>query len=241
MFTGLAFASPDFYNQIMKKAFLYSFKHSLPIFISFAPVGIVYGILMQTNGYAWYWSGATSLAVFAGSLQYLMIDFFRDGTSYMTVAVMALLLNSRHIFYGIPFIEKWKDYGAAKWFLIFALPDEAFSLHISSEYDEKLIYIFNAFFVLIYWLIISILGGLLGSLIRFPTEGMDFALTALFIVIVLEQLKTSKSFVPALIAAISSILCLIVIGPDYFILPSLVITVTALMLMRKKLEVADED
>lgn len=110
----------------------------------------------------------------------------------MTVAVMALLLNSRHIFYGIPFIEKWKDYGAAKWFLIFALPDEAFSLHISSEYDEKLVYIFNAFYVLIYWLIISILGGLLGSLIRFPTEGMDFALTALFIVIVFGTAEDIK-------------------------------------------------
>ena len=91
----------------MKKAFQYSFRHSLPILISFIPVGIAYGILMQTSGLNWVWTGACSLFIFAGSLQFLAVSFFAGGVSLGTVAVMALLLNSRHIFYGIPFIEQW--------------------------------------------------------------------------------------------------------------------------------------
>lgn len=224
----------------MLKALKYSFRHALPIMISFIPVGIVYGILMQASGYSWLWSGGCSLFVFAGSLQYLMIEFFTGSASYVTVAVMALLLNSRHIFYGLPFLEKWKDYGPLKWLLVFMMTDEAFSLHISSDppegVDRKLVSFLEPLFTLVAWIAITVIGGLVGSLITFDTSGMDFALTALFIVIVLEQLKSSKSAVPALVAAGSSVLCLLVIGPAYFILPSLLLTVTALMLLRPGLE-----
>lgn len=229
----------------MKKAFVYSLKHSLPIFVSFVPVGLVYGILMCTAGYNWLWSGFCSIAVFAGSLQYLMIDFFTGNASYLTVAVMALLLNSRHIFYGLPFIEKWSGYGGWKGFLIYAFPDETFSLHVSNDFrdkeNEKWVFVFNAALVLFYWIFLSCLGGLVGSLISFPTAGMDFALTALFIVIVTGQLEASDSPVPAIVAAASSIVCLLVLGPAYFILPSLAVTVAVLMLLRGRLEATTDD
>ena len=117
-------------------AFRYSFKHSIPILIGFIPVGLAYGVLMQANGLNWLWTGASSILIFAGSLQFLAVSFFAGGVSLITVAIMALLLNSRHIFYGIPFIEKWKDYGPWKLFLIYALPDEAFSLHCSNDFDD---------------------------------------------------------------------------------------------------------
>ena len=120
----------------MKKAFQYSLRHSIPILISFIPVGLAYGILMQTSGYNWVWTGACSLFIFAGSLQFLAVSFFAGGVSLVTVTVMALLLNSRHIFYGIPFIEQWRQYGPRKLFLIYALPDEAFSLHCSNSFDD---------------------------------------------------------------------------------------------------------
>ena len=224
----------------MKKAFLYSLKHSIPIFVSFIPVGLVYGILMSTAGYSWVWSGFTSLAVFAGSLQYLMIDFFTGNTSYITVAVMALLLNSRHIFYGLPFLEKWEGYGRWKHFLIFAFPDEAFSLHVSNDFEdeanEKWVFVFNAALILAYWVFLSCVGGIIGSLITFPTDGMDFALTALIIVIVIGQLESSPTPVPALVALVSSLACLLILGPSYFILPSLAVTVAVLMLLRGRLE-----
>ena len=226
----------------MKKAFLYSLKHSIPIFISFIPVGLAYGVLMQSAGYNFMWSGACSLFVFAGSLQFLMVSFFAGGVSLFTVAIMALLLNSRHIFYGLPFIEKFRSFGKWKYFLIFALPDETFSLHCSHNFgedvDEKKAYIMTAALVLIYWVVLSILGALIGSLIPFDTTGIDFALTALFIIILLDQMKDAGSKLPAVIALVSSIICLAIIGPQNFILPSLVITVVLLIAFRGNLEPA---
>lgn len=226
----------------MKKAFQYSLRHSLPILISFIPVGIAYGILMQTSGLNWIWTGACSLFIFAGSLQFLAVSFFAGGISLLTVTVMALLLNSRHIFYGIPFIEQWKRYGPWKLFLIYALPDEAFSLHCSNTFDDgneehrKWTFIFDAMLILIYWVSLSVIGAAVGTLIPFDTAGIDFALTALFIVILMEQLKAEKgSKLPALIAAVSSVVCLLLLGPSGFILPSLMTTVVVLTVFRKRI------
>lgn len=224
----------------MKKAFIYSLKHSIPIFISFIPVGLAYGVLMQSAGYNFVWTGACSLFILAGSLQFLMVTFFAGGVSLITVAVMALLLNSRHIFYGLPFIEKFRSFGKWKYFLIFALPDETFSLHCSHNFDEdvdeKKAYVLTAALVLIYWVVLSVLGALIGSLITFDTTGIDFALTALFIIILLDQIKGAESPLPAVIALVSSIICLAIIGPQNFILPSLVITVVLLVAFRGRLE-----
>ena len=227
----------------MKKAFMYSLKHSLPIFISFVPVGLAYGILMQSAGFNWIWSGACSLFVFAGSLQFLAVSFFAGGVSFVTVIVMALLLNSRHIFYGIPFIEQWRKYGLWRLFLIYALPDETFSLHCSNDFDDgnpedkKWTQIFDAVLVLFYWVSLSVLGGLIGSFLKFDTSGIDFALTALFIVILINQMKNAENGrLPALIAAVSSAVCLVIFGADGFILPSLVITVALLFLLRSVIE-----
>ena len=226
----------------MKKAFLYSLKHSIPIFVSFVPVALAYGVLMESAGYNFVWTGACSLFVFAGSLQFLMVTFFAGGVSLFTVAIMALLLNSRHIFYGLPFIDKFRSFGSWKYFLIFALPDETFSLHCSHNFDEdvdeKQAYIFTAALVLVYWVVLSIIGGLIGSLIPFDTTGIDFALTALFIIILLDQIKDAGSKLPAVIALTSSIICLAIIGPQNFILPSLVITVVLLIAFRGRLEPA---
>ena len=226
----------------MKNAFQYSLKHSIPILVGFVPVGLAYGVLMQANGLNWLWTGASSILIFAGSLQFLAVSFFAGGVSLITVAVMALLLNSRHIFYGISFIEKWKDYGPGKLFLVYALTDEAFSLHCSNDFDDgdpghkKWTFFFDALLVLIYWVTLSVLGALIGSLIPFRTDGVDFAMTALFIVILLEQLKSAGGNVePAVIAAISSLTCLLLFGPSNFILPSLMITVFLLTLLRNKI------
>lgn len=227
----------------MKNAFRYSLKHSIPILISFIPVGLAYGILMQTSGLNWVWTGACSLFVFAGSLQFLAVSFFAGGVSLLSVMIMALLLNSRHIFYGIPFLEKWKNYGIWKLFLIYALPDEAFSLHCSNTFDDgnevnkRWTYVFDALLILLYWVSLSIIGALLGSLITFRTDGIDFALTALFIVILIEQLKAAEgSRLPAIIAGASSIVCLLIFGPGGFILPSLLITVVLLIVLRGRIE-----
>ena len=225
----------------MKAAFRYALRHSLPILISFIPVGLAYGILMRTAGLNWAWSGAFSIFVLAGSLQFLAVSFLAGGVSLVTVAVMALLLNSRHIFYGIPFIEQWRRYGPWRLFLIYSLADECFSLHCSNDFDDgderhkMWSYVFDAMLVVSYWIVLSVLGGLIGSLIRFDTAGIDFALTALFIVILLEQLRGADSALPALIAAVSSVVCLLLFGAANFILPSLTVTVALLFVFRRRI------
>lgn len=223
----------------MKATVKYAFKHSFPIFVGFLPVGLAYGVLMHSMGYNFVWTGACSLFVLAGSLQFLMVSFFAGGVSLVTVAVMALLLNSRHIFYGLPFIEKFREFGGWKYFLIYSLSDENFSLHCSHNFgedvNEKWAYVLTAAFVVLYWLVLSIFGSLVGLLIPFDTTGIDFALTALFITILLDMLKDAKTVLPAVIAFASSVLCLVIIGADNFILPSLIVTVAALALMRPML------
>ena len=227
-------------KNIIKNSFKYSLERSVPILIGFFPVGTVYGLMMSAAGYNFLWSAAASLFVYAGSLQMLMISFFRSDMSILTIAVTALLLNSRHMFYGLSFIEKFRSYGGWKWFLIYGMPDESYSLLCSyvprEGVEEKWVHIFSTGLIWLYWIAFSVLGGLVGQLITFDTTGIDFALTALFIVILLDQIKSTGMKLPALIGGVSSMLCIIILGRDNFLLPSLAVTVLVLLLLRNKLE-----
>ena len=224
----------------MKKTFLFSLKQSLPIFIAFIPVGLAYGVLMQNAGYNVLWVGLTSLCIDAGSLQFLMVNFFTDSVPLVTVAIMALLVNSRHIFYGLPFIEQFHSYGPWRYFITYYLTDETFSLHCARKseegVDEKWACIFTTIQVVLYWLVLSMLGTWIGSLIPIDMTGVDFALTALFVVIVVDQLRGADNRLPAAVAVLSSVLCLAIFGPDSFILPSLAVTVAALVVLRRVIE-----
>lgn len=227
-------------KNIIKNSFKYSLERSVPILIGFFPVGTVYGLMMSAAGYNFLWSAAASLFVYAGSLQMLMISFFQSDMSILTIAVTALLLNSRHMFYGLSFIEKFRSYGGWKWFLIYGMPDESYSLLCSyvprEGVEEKWVHIFSTGLIWLYWIAFSVLGGLVGKLITFDTTGIDFALTALFIVILLDQIKSTGMKLPALIGGVSSVLCIIILGRDNFLLPSLAVTVLVLLLLRNKLE-----
>ena len=227
-------------KNIIKNSFKYSLERSVPILIGFFPVGTMYGLMMSAAGYNFLWSAAASLFVYAGSLQMLMISFFQSDMSILTIAVTALLLNSRHMFYGLSFIEKFRSYGGWKWFLIYGMPDESYSLLCSyvprEGVEEKWVHIFSTGLIWLYWIAFSVLGGLVGQLITFDTTGIDFALTALFIVILLDQIKSTGMKLPALIGGVSSVLCIIILGRDNFLLPSLAVTVLVLLLLRNKLE-----
>ena len=224
----------------MKKTFVFAFRRSLPILISFFPVGLAYGLLMQNAGYNFLWTGACSLFVLAGSLQFLMVSFFAEGTPLATVAVMSLLLNSRHVFYGLSFVEKFRSFGPWRWFLIYSLCDENYSLHCAYRPEEGVIekwaYVLTAALVTFYWLVLSMLGTLIGNLITCDTTGIDFALTALFVVILLDQLRDAGTKLPAGIALLSSGVCILLFGAANFILPSLLLTVAALTVLRPRLE-----
>lgn len=229
----------------MKKPFFIALKRTLPIMAGFLPLGMAYGILMAQAGYNFLWSGFIGITVLAGSLQFLMIDFFAGGLPLVTIIIMALLLNSRHIFYGLPFIEKFKKYGPWKYWMIYTLADENFSLLCSCKTEEgvseKTVNIISSSLVALYWILFSMLGGLIGNLIPFDTTGLDFALTALFVVILLDQLRGAPTRIPAGIALLSGVGCILVFGPNNFILPSLIATVTALLVLKPKLEQTMEE
>ena len=227
-----------------KNSFRYSLERSIPIMVGYFPVGVAYGILMENAGYGFEWSLLSSLFVYAGSLQMLMVSFLANNIPIFTVMITALLLNSRHLFYGISFIEKFKDYGFWKYFLIFTLSDENYSLLCSykekEEVEEKWVHIFSACLIWIYWILFSGLGGLVGRLITFDTTGIDFALTALFVVILIEQIKGSKSKIPGVTAIASSIVWILIAGADHFLLPSLVTTVSVLLFMKPNITIIEE-
>ena len=227
-----------------KKSFQYSLRRTVPILVGFFPVGVAYGILMANLGYNFIWSALSSLVVYAGSLQMLMVSFLMNNVPILTVVIMSLLLNSRHIFYGISFIEKFKTYGFWKYLLIYGMSDENYSLLCSYRekegVNEKQVHVFSAILIWFYWILFSALGGLIGALITFDTTGIDFALTALFVVILIEQLKGATSKLPGIIGGVSSVIWLLVLGADHFLLPSLISTVAVLICLKKRIPLDKE-
>jgi 4-azaleucine resistance transporter AzlC len=207
--------------------------------VGYFPVGIAYGILMAELGYDFAWSALTSLFVYAGSLQMLMVSFLLNNVPILTVAITALLLNSRHIFYGVSFIEKFKSYGFWRFFLIYGMSDENYSLLCSYKeedgVEEKWVHIFSAAMIWSYWILFSGLGALIGKMIPFDTTGIDFSLTALFVAILIEQLKSATSKLPGVIGAVSSVLWILIVGTEQFLLPSLLTTVVILICFKKRL------
>lgn len=221
----------------MKQSFIYSLKRTLPIAIGYFPVGIAYGLLMHNIGYNFIWSAFSSLFIYAGSLQMLMVEFFANDLSLFTVAVTTLLLNSRHIFYGLSFVEKFRSYGFWKYFLIYGMSDENYSLLCSYKdkdgVSEKWVHVFSCALIWFYWILFSALGGLLGQLVTFNTTGIDFALTALFTVILIDRLKQEKSPLPFAISLLSSLIWIFIAGRDGFLLPSLITSAVLLLIFRK--------
>lgn len=232
-------------DTAMKETFVDSFRRSLPVLFGFLPLGIAYGILMQEIGYHAGWVALCSSTVFAGSLQFLMVSFFKGGFSILTIILLSLSLNSRHIFYGLSFIERFRKYGFARWFLIFSLADENYSLHCSytpkKGIHEKAAHVITSAFVLFYWIMFSVLGALVGNLITFDTTGLDFALTALFTTILIDQIRSSKKAYPALFALVSSVGSILAFGKDNFILPSLILSVALLFLFQKQTQPIEQE
>jgi len=222
------------------KALKAAFPHTIPVLTGFTFIGIAYGILMNSKGYGFGWSALFSLIVFAGSSQYVAITFLISVFNPVYALLMALMINARYLFYGISLLEKYKDTGRLKPFLIFGLCDETFSIVYSTvppkDVDKNWFMFFITLLNYIYWALGSAAGGLLGSIISFNTKGLDFVLTALFVIIFMEQWKSQKEHRPAVIGVLCSVICLIVFGPDNFIIPSMIAILAALAMLRKELK-----
>ena len=217
-----------------KRAFVYT----LPVMFGYVFLGIAFGILMAQSSYGVWWSLAASLFIYAGSMQFLMVQLLGAGAGLGLAAAMTLLLNSRHLFYGLSFIEKFRALGKARHYLIFSLTDETYSVFCSLAEGDCTPGLMTKIALMdqFWWVLGSVLGGILGAHLPFDTTGIDFSMTALFVVIFIEQWLSAKSRLPAIIGLISSLVFLLLLGPDRFILPSLIVTVALLLGARRPIE-----
>ena len=210
---------------------------TLPVMTGYLFLGFGFGILMYQNGYGLVWSAAMSLFIYAGSLQYVTVSLLAGGASLLTVAMTSLLVNARHLFYGISMVEAYKGTGKKKPYLIFALTDETYSLVSAAQVPDGVsrqhYWLFVSLFDHIYWVGGTVLGALAGSVLPINLEGIEFVLTALFVTIFVEQWLSTKDHRPALIGAASTLLCLILFGKDLFLVPSMVIIAATMPMLKK--------
>lgn len=210
-------------TKIVKRTFV----DTLPILAGYLVLGFGFGFIMKSNGYGALTTLAMSVCIYAGSMQYVAIGLLTGGASLLTVALTTLMVNVRHLFYGISMIEKYRNAGRIKPYLIFALTDETYSLVCGekldiTENDKKKYYFFVSLFNHIYWIIGTLLGTVIGDIVRFNSEGIEFALTALFITIFIEQWLSVKQHIPAIVGVCISAISLIVFGKDFFLIPAMV-------------------
>ena len=223
----------------MKKWIQKAFIDTLPVLTGYIVLGIGFGILMKTNGYEIWHAFAMSLLIYAGSMQYVAIGLMAGGASLLTIALTTLMVNARHLFYGISMLNKYKNIGPCKPYLIFALTDETYSLVCQDQpslnaKETSIYYRLVSLLNHCYWVTGSVIGAILGAVIPFNSEGIDFALTALFLTVFLEQWLTNKKHTPALIGVGASVLCLILFGSDKFLIPTMLIIALALSLYKDK-------
>ena len=224
-------------TRIVKKAF----TDTIPVMTGYLALGMGMGIILTTQGYEWFWAPIMAVTIFAGSMQYVAVDLLVSGAGIVTVALTTLMVNARHLFYGISLVDKYKDLGKEKLYLIFGLTDETYSLVCSTSdsiavEDRKLYFGLVTLMDHCYWICGCTLGAVLGSVITFNTEGIDFVLTALFISIVVEQWLSTDKHSPALTGFAASAACLLIFGADKFLIPAMLTIMAALLLMERRAE-----
>lgn len=224
----------------MKSLVKRSFLDTLPVMAGYLFLGTGFGMLLHSKGYGILWAVAMSIFIYAGSMQYLAVDLLSGGASLIAAAITTLMVNARHLFYGISMIDKYKGCGWRKPYLIFALTDETYSLNCGGApedvSDSKTYFFLVSLFNQCYWVTGSMLGVLVGSILPVSTEGIDFALTALFVTVFVEQWKSTGDHIPAMIGVLSSVLCLLLFGAGNFLIPAMVLITIALTLYRHRNE-----
>ena len=221
-------------SQTIKKAFY----KSLPVMAGYIVLGIGFGILLRNAGYGTLWSFAMSLLIFAGSMQYVGVGLISGGASVITTILTTVMVNARHLFYSISMIERYKDAGRYKPYMIFALTDEPYSLlcdgSVPEGCDPSRYRFFVSLFNHCYWVAGCVTGSILGSVLPFSTAGIEFSMTALFIASFTEQWLSSKDHIPALCGLFSSLFCLLLFGSEAFLIPSMLLITFVLTLLRKR-------
>ena len=216
-----------------------AFPHTVPVLTGFLVLGIAYGMLMQSKGYGAPWALLMSGVAYCGSMQFAAISLLTSAFDPLGAFVMSLLVNARHLFYGVSLLEKYRGIGSAKPVLIYLLCDETFSIISSVEPPEGVrpenFYLAISVLDYLYWVGGTLLGSLAGQFIRFDTTGLDFALTGLFVVLFIEQVSNPKNRASGVVGLGCSVAALALFGADRLVIPAMILVLAALLIGRKKL------
>lgn len=223
----------------MKRTFKTAFVDTLPVMTGYMVLGFGFGVVMSANGFSPLFTAAMSLFLFAGSMQYAAIPLLTAATPLLTLALTTLMVNARHLFYGVSMLEKYRESGRRKPYLIFALTDETYSLVCRdkeglSAAQRQDYYLFVSLLDQLWWVLGSVLGAAAGTLVSFNSEGVDFALTALFITVFAEQWLSGKKHTGALVGLAASLTCLVLFGSDKFLIPAMVLIAAVLTLKKEE-------
>lgn len=216
-----------------------AFPHTVPVLTGYLVLGMAYGVLMQAKGYGAIWAFLMSAVAFCGSMQFVAITLLTGAFDPVGAFLMSLMVNARHLFYGVSMLGKYRGMGWAKVPLVYTLSDETFSIVSSVEPPEGVrvrdFYLAVSVLDYIYWVGGSVLGALAGKFIRFDTTGLDFALTGLFVVLFIEQVKNPENRRSGVIGMACTVAALAVFGADKLVIPAMILVLVVLLLGRKKL------
>lgn len=230
------------YKGIRRKALAAAFPHTIPILTGFLFLGLAYGIYMNVSGFSFWYPFLMSMTIFGGSLEFVAVSMLLGTFAPIQTLILTLMIQARHLFYGIAMLDKFKGMGWKRFYLIFGMCDESFSINYTAKVPEGVDKGWFMFFVTLlnqlYWVTGATLGGVLGSYLNFNTEGLDFVMTAMFVVIFLEQWLKEKKHYTAYIGLAAAVLCLILFGTDSFMIPTMVSILVLLTAFRKPIEKA---
>ena len=219
----------------MRACITRALRDTLPVMTGYVVLGLGFGILMASKGYNAFLVLSEGILIYSGTMQFVLADMLSGGVSLGACALTALMVSARHVFYGVSMVERYRDiHGFRKFYMIYSLTDETYSLVCESDDSDYcfLVSLFNH----AYWLIGTLAGSLAGQFLRFDSRGIDFALTALFVSICVEQWLNSENHIPALTGLISSVLCLVIFGADNFLIPAMIAITCSLFAFRGKIE-----
>lgn len=223
-----------------RKAFRAALPHTIPICIGFLFLGASYGFLMRSQGFSFLYPMLMSFFIFAGSMEFVTVNLLLSAFNPLYAFVLTLMVNARHLFYGISMLERYRNTGWKKFYLIFGMCDESFTINCAVDPPEDVDRGWFMFFVnmlnQIYWVTGATTGALLGYVIHFNTKGIEFVMTALFIVMFLDQWEKNRDHRPALIGVGSSVACLLLFGSQSFLLPAMALIILCFTLGRKRME-----
>lgn len=228
-----------------KEALKAAFPHTLPIMAGFIFLGLTYGLYMHELGFGFVYPMLMAMFIYGGSLEFVAATMLLSGFAPVQTLIMALIIQARHIFYGLAMLDKYKNMGPKKFYLIFGLCDETFSINSSAEIPEGVdkgqfmfcVTLLNQ----IYWVVSAALGGLFGNIIPIGLDGLDFVMTAMFTVIFLDGFLKEKKHYSSVIGVLSSAVCLLLFGSDNFMIPSMLCILLLLTALRKPIEKGAEE